>query len=256
MLQNYYSIVTIIRHIYDGQEFQIQGEASMETKKESISTVVLPLEKPATKPTEAPGYSSSKKSQTKKQRKSGEKAEVGSRRGIETLFRNSYRAHLDLIALATTKANIMISINGLILSFLFISEAFVMTSEPLLEIPTVIFLLTCFLSMAFAILAALPARRKGDWNGMDFTQDRASLLIFEDYTVLEEGDYVGYMRELLKDSTRIYDNMAKQLYFLGTHANSKMKRLQVSYSIFITGLGLSILASFGVLVIMHLQDAM
>lgn len=196
--------------------------------------------------------------QTKKKgkKKKASKAAIGSRRGIETLFRNSYRAHLDLIALATTKANIMISINGLILSFLFISEAFVMTSEPLLEIPTIIFLLTCFLSMAFAILAALPARRKGEWIEKDFKQDKASLLIFEDYTILRESEYVKNMRKMLKSSTRIYDNMSKQLYFLGTHANNKMKRLQVSYSIFLTGLGLSILASFGVLLTMHLQDAM
>ena len=189
-------------------------------------------------------------------KKKASKASIGSRRGVETLFRNAYRAHLDLIALAATKANIMISINGLILSFLFISEAFVMTSEPLLEIPTLIFLLTCFLSMAFAILSALPVRRKGKWTETDFKQDKASLLIFEDYTILQESEYVANMRKMLKSSPRIYDNMAKQLYFLGTHANKKMKRLQVSYTVFLIGLGLSIFASFSVLLIMHLQDAL
>ena len=98
----------------------------------------------------------------KKDKKKREKAETGfgSRRGVETLFRNAYRTHLDLISLAATKANIMISINGLILSFLFISEAFVMSAEPLLEIPTAIFLLTCFFSMAFAIISAMPERCK------------------------------------------------------------------------------------------------
>ncbi len=40
------------------------------------------------------------------------------------------------------------------------------------------------------------------------------------------------MRELLHNSTRIYDSMAKQLYFLGTHANKRLKLLQVSYAIF------------------------
>ncbi len=75
------------------------------------------------------------KKKNRKKNKDDLQAGIGSRRGVETLLRNSYRAHLDLIALAATKANIMISINGLILSFLFISEAFVMSAEPLLEIP-------------------------------------------------------------------------------------------------------------------------
>ncbi len=37
-----------------------------------------------------------------------------SSRGIETMFRNSYRTHIDMSGLADSKANIMISINGLI----------------------------------------------------------------------------------------------------------------------------------------------
>ena len=182
-------------------------------------------------------------------------AAIGSRRGVETLFRNSYRAHLDLIALATTKANIMISINGLILSLLFVSEAFVMSAEPLLEIPTGIFLLTCFVSMAFAILAAMPGRRKADWTAADFRQDKASLLAFEDYTALPEGDYMTAMRELLQDSPRVYDQMLKQLYFLGTHANKRLRRLRLSYSVFLIGLGLSILTSFVLLFTFYWQEA-
>lgn len=194
------------------------------------------------------------KRKNKSKNKSEQQAQIGSRRGVETLFRNSYRAHLDLIALAATKANIMISINGLILSFLFISEAFVMSEQPLLGIPTSIFLVTCFFSVVFAILSVLPERNKGLWKVEDFVQDRANLLVFEDYTDLTESEYLPTMRGLLQSSPRIYDSMVKQLYFLGAHANKRVKLLHLSYGIFIVGLALSILTSFAILLFIYFDE--
>ncbi|MCP3669882.1 MAG: hypothetical protein GY814_05525 [Gammaproteobacteria bacterium] len=183
-----------------------------------------------------------------KKKKTNKNGTIGSRRGVETLLRNSYRAHLDLIALAATKANIMISINGLILSFLFISEAFVMSAEPLLELPTGVFLLTCFLSMIFAILSALPDRNQNKWTVNDFMQDRANLLLFEDYADLSEDEYKTAMFNMLQNSPRIYSSMVRQLHSLGLHVNKRMKLLHVAYTVFMIGLGISMLTFFIVLV--------
>lgn len=220
---------------------------------EDTEPTSTPAEEPGGAPAGPEAAGDPPKAAKKSKKKS--KEEIGSRRGVETLFRNAYRAHLDLLALTATKANIMISINGLILSFLFISEAFVMSAEPLMEIPTAIFLTTCFLSMAFAILSALPERRKAKWTVADFTENRANLLVFEDYTALSESEFVPAMRETLRDSPRIYDSMIRQLYFLGSYANKRLKLLEVSYRIFLVGLGLSVLVSFVVLTIVFLRDS-
>ena len=53
----------------------------------------------------------------KKKKKEG----LGTSRGIETMFRTSYRTHVDLSSLADNKANIMIGINGIIMSILIAS---------------------------------------------------------------------------------------------------------------------------------------
>ena len=198
----------------------------------------------------AKGKKKDKKNKNKNKREKAETG-IGSRRGVETLFRNAYRAHLDLISLAATKANIMISINGLILSFLFISEAFVMSAEPLLEIPTAIFLVTCFFSMAFAILSALPERCKIQGGLEDFRADKANLLVFSQYALLPRDDYLTAMRELLQNGDRIYDSMIRQLYLLGRQANKKFKYLQISYAVFLVGLGISIVTSFFVMISLY-----
>jgi hypothetical protein len=190
----------------------------------------------------------------KKMDKENRDSGIGGRRGVETLFRSTYRTHLDLINLAATKANIMISINGLILSFLFISEAFVMSAEPLLEIPTAIFLITCFFSMAFAILSALPERCKTRGDIEDFRTDKDNLLVFSQYAMLQQDEYLTAMREMLQSNDRIYDNMIRQIYILGYQANKKFKLLQISYKIFLVGLALSILTSFVVMTVVYWQD--
>ncbi|MGN6898209.1 hypothetical protein ACTHT1_12250, partial [Neisseria sp. P0015.S002] len=45
----------------------------------------------------------------------------GTNKGVETMFRNAVRSEMELLALAATKANIMISLNGFIVSALMIS---------------------------------------------------------------------------------------------------------------------------------------
>ena len=72
------------------------------------------------------------------------------------MFRNAYRAELDLIALAAMKANIMISLNGFIVSALMISGGFIYASSPLFLAPATFFLFTSAISIYFALLAASP----------------------------------------------------------------------------------------------------
>ena len=83
---------------------------------------------------EMPSEKSEKKTKRKKDKakKKKNKAEdlnapdlLGTNKGVETMFRNAVRSEMELLALAATKANIMISLNGFIVSALMISGAFI-----------------------------------------------------------------------------------------------------------------------------------
>ena len=109
--------------------------------------------------------------------KSKQAGEFGSARGVETVFRSSYRTQLDLTALAATKANIMISLNGFILSVLTLSGPFVLVAEPMFTVPIAIFLTTCLASIIFAVLAARPRLFQRKHTPEDFAADRANVLV-------------------------------------------------------------------------------
>jgi hypothetical protein len=105
--------------------------------------------------------------------------------------------------------------------------------------------------MAFAIISAMPERCKIRGNLEDFRTDKANLLVFSQYALLPKDDYLTAMREMLQNSDRIYDSMIRQLYILGHQANRKFKFLQISYAIFLVGLGLSIATSFAVMIVLY-----
>ena len=71
-----------------------------------------------------------KKAKRRKKNRRGRRADnaLGTSKGVETMFRNAVRSEMELLALAATKANIMISLNGFIVSALMISGAFVFSS--------------------------------------------------------------------------------------------------------------------------------
>ena len=189
----------------------------------------------------------------KEKKKKKKKKKLGSSRGIETVFRTAYRAQLDLTALAATKANIMISLNGLILSVLTLSGPFVLVAEPMFTAPIAVFLTTCLTSIIFAVLAAQPRFDKRRSNLEDFKNDNANILVFEQFSSLNMQEHTQVMTRMLGDNKRIYKNMTRQLYKLGIDADRKYRFLKLSYTSFLAGLTASTLLLLVVGMLFHTQ---
>ena len=217
---------------------------------QSDATVLLPQDeagnvKPALKqvapiePKPADAAQEKKVKKNKKNKKS--KKELGSSRGIETMFRSAYRAQLDLTALAATKANIMISLNGLILSVLTLSGPFVLVAEPMFTAPIAVFLATCLGSIIFAVLAAQPHFTRSNSTIDEFKKDKANILVFDQFSSLDIDEHSNVMTGLLRNNKRVYKNMSRQLYLLGIDAHRKYRLLKYSYMAFLIGLTVSTL---------------
>ena len=217
-----------------------------------VTVIATPCAEEATLPAKKPSKPKRKKKKTGNNSK--RTRSPGTTRGIETMFRSSYRTQLDLTALAATKANMMISLNGFILSVLTLSGPFVLVAEPLFTVPIAVFLGTCLVSIIFAVLAAQPRRLKVHPTSEDFKKDRASPLIFEEFSHLSEKAHMKAMRDVMSDSTRTYNNMSRQIYMLGTVANRKFRMLGLSYATFLAGLTISTLLLLAIGYFHHTPD--
>lgn len=182
----------------------------------------------------------------KRRRKAEGKGGLGSSRGVETMFRTSYRTHVDLSHLADNKANIMISINGIIISILLASISPKIDANPFLLIPTSVLLVGCLVSMIFAILAARPRVSSHVISLEDVTQQRANILFFGNFVTLDEEDFVEGMKGLMTDTDQLYVNMTKDIYSLGQVLARKFTLLRHAYNVFMVGLILGVIIFIGV----------
>lgn len=217
---------------------------------------------------EADQPESGKKAKKQKKKKAAEK--LGSNKAVETMYRNAYRAELDTIALAATKANIMISLNGFIISALMISGAFIFASSPAFLLPAGVFLVTAATSIIFALLAASPERADlfstiGNWirdvwrreaslrdlrtrvleASRPAKDDDVNVLIYEDRVRLSRDEHWLRMQDLMQDREQVYFSMSDHLYWLGTVTDRKFRLLNLSYTAFRWGLLATLITFLG-----------
>lgn len=165
----------------------------------------------------------------------------GSRkRGISDMFRTSYRMHVELSAIADNKSNIMISINGIIISIILATISPKLDANPWLLWPTVAILLTCLVSLVYSIRAARPRVSDKTYTLDDVRANRGNILFFGNFHTMEETDFVEGIEELMSDSERLYDTMARDLHGLGQVLAQKYNLLKVAYDVFMYGAIISV----------------
>lgn len=176
------------------------------------------------------------------------KKQPGTARGIETMFRSAYRVQMDLTGLADNKANMMISINGIIMSIIIASVAPKLDANPWLLLPTTVLLIGNLVSMVFAILAARPRVGHPSIDPRDPGQKRGNLLFFGTFANMPEDDFVHGMEEMMLDKTVVYDSMIRNIYGLGSVLYKKFVLLQYAYMSFMVALVLGVSSFIGVFI--------
>jgi len=163
-------------------------------------------------------------------------------RGIETMFRVTSKNHLTLSGMADNKANIMISINSIILSVL-VSVLFRKFEEyPNLIIPALMLTIVCLITIVFAVLATRPNVTSGKFKREDIINKKTNLLFFGNFHSMELDNYMWGMKEMMKDADYLYGSLTKDIYFLGKVLGKKYRMLRKSYTVFMFGFVISILA--------------
>jgi len=173
---------------------------------------------------------------------------LGTNRGVETLFRSAYRVQMDLTGLADNKANMMISINGLIISIIIAAVAPKLDANPWLLIPTTVFLLGTLVSIVYAIVAARPRVSSVPITLEDLEHSNGNILFFGDFANLSQDDFTAGMIDLIQDKTVVYETMIRNLYGLGSVLKKKFALLKVAYTAFMIALVLGVTSFIGVFV--------
>lgn len=165
-------------------------------------------------------------------------------RAIQSLYRTQLRNHLKLSDIADTKANILLSVNAIIISLLLANliPKLGLPSNSYLIYPTVIFVVFSIASMIMSVLATRPKIENKAVVEGEIEAKNTNHLFFGNFHNLESQAFKEKMRDIIESKQTIYDSLTLDLYYLGKVLKSKYQLLRWTYTIFMIGIILSVLA--------------
>ena len=165
-------------------------------------------------------------------------------RSVQTLYRVTLKNHLKLSDIADTKANILLSVNAIIIS-LVLANLLTKLDNPsnsYMIYPTLIFIMFSIVSMVLSVLATRPNVTSGKFTKEDVEKRKVNLLFFGNFHKMELSEYEWALKELVKDKDYVYSSLTKDLYYLGVVLNKKYKILRITYNIFMLGMIISVIS--------------
>ncbi len=171
-----------------------------------------------------------------------QKAEGRPEKGIETMFRLTSKNHIDISGIADSKANIMISVNSIIISVLLGSLMQKLDSNPHLIPPTIILLLVTLSSIVFSVLSLRPNITSGKFKREDIENQNTNLLFFGNFHKMKREDYHWGMNRLMDNASFLYSSLIDDIFFLGVVLAKKYNYLRIAYNIFMYGITIAVIA--------------
>ncbi|WP_115461116.1 Pycsar system effector family protein [Winogradskyella aurantiaca] len=229
--------IRVLRDVH--QFYSPYAKKHWQPKKDEILASLIDKNAKRQKKKELEKLKSKYKAQYKDQYKS-----ANPDRSIQTFYRVALRNHIKLSDIADTKANILLSVNAIIIS-LVLSNLISKLDNPsnaYLIWPTVIFITFSVISMVMSIIATRPNVTRGQFTKEDVEQKRVNLTFFGNFHKMKLDEYQWAINEMLNDKEYVYNSLTKDLYFLGKVLDRKYRILRNTYTVFMVGMIISIVA--------------
>ncbi len=172
-------------------------------------------------------------------------AQKNAERGIQTMFRTTSNNHIELSSMADNKANLLITVNSIILSagLAYLLPRMLAAGGGDYILPSIVLMLTCLVTITLAILATRPSINSGRFTEEDIRNKKTNLLFFGNFHKMGLHDYQWGMSQMLRDKEYLYNTMTMDIYFLGVVLARKYRLLRIAYTVFMIGIILVVIAS-------------
>jgi hypothetical protein len=163
---------------------------------------------------------------------------------IETLLRLTAANDHRLSDMADNKAQILITVNSIIISAIVSLVLKNLKDNQFLSLPTYILLFVSLVTMILAILATRPSIPKGRFSKKDLLSRKVNLLFFGNYYRMNLEDYKDGMKTVIADPVFLFDNLIMDVHSQGRVLGRKYLLLRSAYNVFMIGLVISIITFF------------
>jgi Family of unknown function (DUF5706) len=157
------------------------------------------------------------------------------RRSVDTMFKVTYQNHVELSQLADSKANILMSIDGLIVSIVIAVVTPRIGSLSWAFAPALVLAAGCVVSLAFAVVASRPRLNRTPISVEQVRSNSCNILFFGQFARMPLPDFQESMNALIADQRLLHDHLIRQLYSMGQALEAKYRHLQIAYFAFLAG---------------------
>lgn len=175
-------------------------------------------------------------------------------KGIQTMLRLASENHIRLSDMADNKANILISVNAIIISVILTVLIRKIEVDRHLTIPTFIFLASSLSTIVVAILSTRPKITNGNFTREEILNRKTNLLFFGNFYKASLEEYKWAMSTMMRDPNYLYGALVDDIYYLGIVLGRKYRLVRIAYNIFMIGMIASALA-FIVAIMFHDSSA-
>jgi len=172
-------------------------------------------------------------------------------KNVLNVIRTTMRNNIQLTHIADNKANVLLSLNAIMLTFLLpvIIANFDLIIEKQLGLALIFFVLTCLITIYLSAIALRPGNFKKlekERGASEFS----SPFFFVNYQKMTAVDIESHIDAAIENDDTVRKHIVQDMYFIGSRLGQKMNIVRSAFNIFFTGLILSVLiASFIMLVI-------
>ena len=171
-----------------------------------------------------------------------QKSTISTSKSAQTQFKTALRNHIDLSAIADNKANIMLSVNALIITVALPVIANQVLENNALLIPAIILLIVCVTSMVYATLATRPIKMSGFSSQEDIKSNKSNLFFFGNFFKMKYSEYAEGIETVVQDADILDSSITRDLFFLGKSLGAKYTNLRICYNIFMYGIIVVVIA--------------
>ena len=171
---------------------------------------------------------------------------------IQNIIRTTMRNSIELTHIADNKANVLLSLNALMLTFLIplTIPYFNIIEEYRLVIPLTILVTTCLVTIYMAALVLRPSKFSRNDHALK-EEFQVSPFFFGNFYKMNRQDFTLYMESAVARKEKVNGHLADDLHFIGSTLGKKMELIRIAFSVFLTGIFLSIIGSAFCIYLFH-----
>ena len=178
------------------------------------------------------------------------KKKKGLSKKMINIIRTTLRNNIDLTSIADNKANVLLSLNALMIAALFpiVLSNFELIKHNYLWLPLLIMVATCFTTIYYSAQVLKPS----DFDKMRESyseKGEPSPFFFGNFYKNSASEYFSMIKGSLKDEEDIKSHLAQDLYYIGKRLGDKMSMVRTAYNIMISGIFISMILTIAILML-------